>query len=209
MPLAKLWKTFTGRGGSGVVNAATMSETMPSGKANAEPRTSASSRPTRSRPVRRKRVATSSLVPDDAVVVLDIGIGDGRRTVETLEELAGRSFAGKYLVIDPFETASDPESAPLTLRQFHRMTAKSPVRPQVFPQPFEAALSRIAHTIGGVDLILMGDPPGRLDRNAATAALLKVAHQTTTLIDLGGENPTRHELSGIAVRMASLESRAA
>lgn len=93
--------------------------------------------------------------------VLEISAGDGSRAVEVLSLLSennAKKLVGdagnpkiRYSVIDQFEMGGGDH----TLMQFHQTLRGAGIRPQVFPEVIARGLTRVAHTIGSIDLILV------------------------------------------------------
>jgi hypothetical protein len=119
--------------------------------------------------------------------VLEISVGDGSRAVEVLALL--RSSAGKsadagadsiklrYAAIDQFEMGGGTN----TLMQFHQTIRGGGIRPQVFPEPVDRGLMRVAHTLGSIDLILISADAGDWDTPETKSLLARVVHDQSQI----------------------------
>ncbi len=84
--------------------------------------------------------------------VLEVTLGDGRRSLAMLEQLThkGHSTPLHYIAIDEFELGGGE----LLLRDFHRHLREYPAKVQLVPMPIDSGLDRVVRTFGQVDLIL-------------------------------------------------------
>lgn len=200
MPLLKLWNTLRGRSatdaqatesnvGPGIddhsqatakrsVNA--QPEPMSAKQAVARPKPPKSSRFLKRNP---HGAICKQLKAMGARRVLEIGIGDGSRTValiETLDQQVGEPI--KHVVIDQFELAGGQ----VTLKAFHRMVCGLSAKPQVIPEPAVSGLNRAVRTIGTFDAILIDEDPGS-DHDSGDAAefgaaLERASHAGTVVL---------------------------
>ncbi|MFK8111912.1 MAG: hypothetical protein AB8B91_06905 [Rubripirellula sp.] len=126
-----------------------------------------------------------------ANTVLEIGVGDGSRAVAVLETLAKAGQDARYLVIDQFEMAGGE----VTLMEFHQSLRAAGIRPQVFPQDIANGLVRVSHTIGAVDLIVIGADQANWQNPDISAKLSRVAHNGTVILYFDGEGWQNHTLA--------------
>ena len=125
----------------------------------------------------RKRLKAIS-----ASSVLEIGVGDGSRSIATMEILSRQSNSIRYFGIDEFEMA-----AGINLKKFHQTLRNHGIHPKLFPGSVHQALLKIAHTIGAIDLILVTDA-SVIDENPAIPGLLaRISHQETVVLVLRNE----------------------
>ncbi len=147
--------------------------------------------------------------------VLEIGVDDGSRAIAVLETLAKNLPATaldstesaktqaaspiRYIVIDQFEMGGGTT----TLKQFHQTLRGAAIRPQVFPEPIERGLTRVAHTIGAVDLILISTPTDQWQTTSVLGLIARVSRADTKLIYRNGDTWQAHAPSGTTVRRAA------
>lgn len=189
MPLRKLWNSIRGRStptGNGCDD--------PAGSANrAKPEPPKS----KEKPKRglfgggphaglRKLLKTV-----EADTVLEISVGDGSRAIAILETLAKQNQKPRYIAIDQFEMA-DGE---VTLKEFHQTLRAHEIRPQVFPQDIENGLTRVAHTVGATDLIIIGADPSVWQTPIIGAKLARISHNGTVILYLSAEGWKKHTLA--------------
>lgn len=189
MPLLKLWNSIRGRSNpaNGEETAATQAQSAPPSAAKSEPSAS------RGFGLFRGPHAglCKSLKTVAATSLLEIGVGDGTRAVAMLETLSKQGQDVRYLALDQFEMAGGD----VTLKQFHQSLRAHDIRPQVYPQDIENGLLRIAHTIGTVDLIVIGTNLAEWQTPAVTARLSRVAHKGTVILYLDGEAWRKYTLA--------------
>lgn len=91
-----------------------------------------------------------------AASVLEIGVGDGSRAAAVLAALLKPQPEAdlKYIAIDLFEMGDGP----LTVKDFHQQVRTIGITPNLVPMPCQQGLTRVAHTHGAIDLILIADP---------------------------------------------------
>lgn len=119
--------------------------------------------------------------------VLEISVGDGSRAVEVLALLrttaakAGNidadSIKLRYAAIDQFEMGGGAN----TLMQFHQTIRGGGIRPQVFPESVGRGLTRVAHTLGSMDLILISSEAGDWATAENKALLARVTHDQSRI----------------------------
>ena len=118
----------------------------------------------------------------DAKSILEIGVGDGSRALAVLKTLAkNRPDAHlKYIAIDLFELGDGD----LTLKEFHQQVRAIDVKPTLIPMPIPQGLTRVAHTLGAVDLILVTDD----QVDACDPLLARVTHDATVILKADGDS---------------------
>ena len=88
--------------------------------------------------------------------IVEIGIGDGRRTMRMIR--AAARFAGgdsiRYAGIDLFE-ARAAGTPGLSLKQTHQLLKRSGARVQLIPGDPLSALTRAANALGNTDLMII------------------------------------------------------
>ena len=95
--------------------------------------------------------------------ILQLGIGDGTRTLRMLElaahgqEPTAISFTG----VDLFEARSEADGLGLSLKAAHQRLKATGARVRLAPGDPYSALARIANELGAIDLLLVSaDQPG-------------------------------------------------
>lgn len=115
---------------------------------------------------------------DEPIRVLELGIGDGKRSEAVLSTLlttrAGHDL--QYFAVDLFEMGEGE----VTLKDFNRTLRNLNVKPQLFPMPVDVALNRIANTFGQVDLVIDGQ--GFHKSESAAKLISRVAGVRTVLV---------------------------
>ena len=89
--------------------------------------------------------------------ILELGIGVGQRAVRMIE-VAARGHvrsAIEYTAVDLFEDRSACDGPGVTLKMAHRLLKATGARIQLVPGDPEAALSRVANSLGQVDLMVI------------------------------------------------------
>jgi hypothetical protein len=124
----------------------------------------------------------------DAESVLEISVGDGSRAVEVLaflnenrsknsdEEIDPSTI--RYAAIDQFEMGGGD----YTLVQFHQTLRSAGIRPQVFPEAIDRGLTRVAHTIGSTDLIVIGADSSIWETPTIKTLLSRVTHDQSLIL---------------------------
>ena len=124
----------------------------------------------------------------NAKSVLEIGVSDGTRAIAVVQTLskADPKHPIRYAAIDQFELAGGEVS----LLQFHRELRKNDIRPQIFPSDIESGLTRVAYTLGAVDLILMSESAAAdksVSENDWHRLLQRVTHQESVVLRQSGD----------------------
>nr|WP_143547937.1 hypothetical protein [Rhodopirellula sp. SM50] len=104
--------------------------------------------------------------------VLEVGVGDGRRSLAMLHALThkGHSTPIHYIAIDEFELGGNA----LSLRDFHKQLREYPAKAHLVPMAIDAGLDRVVRTYGQVDLILWSaEQPPTPAQHSALARLSK------------------------------------
>lgn len=174
MPLLKLWNSIRGRSTGEDVR-----EQAPAAESSAP------------QPSRRPGIALFGGGPSaglgklvrsvSARSVLEISVGDGSRAIEVLRALSKSSKSQhslRYLAIDPFEAAPGGVS----LKQFHQTLRAARIRPSLYPGSIDSGLTRIAHTVGMVDLVLISLDTQVWQTPRTLRLLQRVSHPRTTLL---------------------------
>lgn len=88
--------------------------------------------------------------------ILEVGIGDGQRTLRMLELAAQHNPPSeiRYTGIDLFE-ANQAGTPSLSLKEAHRLLKGTGVKIQLLPGDPFMALSRVANSLTGIDLVLI------------------------------------------------------
>ena len=173
MPLLKLWNSIRGR--------STKGQTTDQGTAT-EPQATAKAKPS------NRRLGIFGGGPHAGLckqvksvrvnAVLEISVGDGSRALAVLETIKKTNKDVRYVAIDQFEMAGGP----ITLKQFHQALRSRGFRAQLFPETMERGLSRVAHTIGSVDLVLIGAPREAWQTPQILTLLSRVTHQDSLVL---------------------------
>ncbi|MEM6779434.1 MAG: hypothetical protein AAF670_17400 [Planctomycetota bacterium] len=109
--------------------------------------------------------------------VLDIGIDNGARAANLIDGLSHQHNDLIYAVIDEFELSGGST----TLKDFHSKMKGRAVRPIIVPAAPAAGVIRVAHRLGTVDVILIGEMnPSHI--GALAGALNKVMHAQTVIM---------------------------
>ena len=105
--------------------------------------------------------------------LLEVGVDDGTRALAMVATVQASNPETKlrYCAIDAFEMGEGP----VTLMQFHQRVRGEGVSPQIFPDSIENGLIRVCHTIGRVDVVVIG---AATDPNTI-AMLRRVCHPET------------------------------
>lgn len=203
MPLLKLWNTLRGRRSAPAAKTAEARTSAADRSLAAEPTaeagTPAVAKPAASRGVlglgrRGPHAGLCKLVrPLRVTTVLEISVGDGSRAAAVLQTLAKAEPEAplRYIAVDQFELGGGP----VTLKQFHQRLRKENIRPQVFPDPVDRALLRVAHTVGAVDLVLIADATADWQEPQRRALLSRVTHRDSVILRLHGEDWRREAAS--------------
>lgn len=126
--------------------------------------------------------------PVRAATVLEISVGDGSRAVEILETLRTDSSV-RYVAIDQFEMVGGKT----TLKAFHQKLRTNDIRPQVFPEPIDRGLVRVANTVGCVDLVIIAAEPAVWQTPETLSLLARVLHDQTTVLYRDEDSWDRYE----------------
>ncbi|MDB4676629.1 hypothetical protein OAF09_00215 [bacterium] len=180
MPLRKIWNSLCGR-------SSTESKAVePAGvKLSQADKKSVAS--TRSRADKRAR-SGQKLSSEDADLlqriierqpksILEIGIGNGNRSVALLGSLSDAGLQPRYYAVDQFELGGGD----LTLRDFHQALRAIDIRPQLFPESIQVGLKRFLHTIGTAECILFTESRP-IEQEAEVDELLQRIANPTSLV---------------------------
>ncbi len=183
MPLLKLWNSLRGQ---------STSTPEPKAEESQNPTTQVSqnSAKSQSKAVKRPTKTTFGmfgggphsglcklLKPLSVHSVLEVGVGDGSRAIAVMETLSRQSDAIRYYAVDEFEMAGG-----VNLKQFHQRLRNHNLHPQLFPGPVDRGLTKIAHTIGSVDLILVANASAIDNNPAVTGMLARISHEGTGVL---------------------------
>lgn len=171
MPLRKLWNSICGKSASKTSPTAsneTSPQTIPVSRAVEAPQAPAAvptaarqsvAKSGRNAVTREEKKLFRRIESLSVQSVLEIGVGDGGRSLAMLERLThkGHSTPLHYIAIDEFESAGGT----LTLRDFHKQLREYPAKAHLVPMPIDAGLDRAVRTYGQVDLIIWSadEPP--------------------------------------------------
>jgi hypothetical protein len=115
--------------------------------------------------------------------VLEINAGSGQRSERLIKSLReqGMGDGFRYAVIDSFEMGGEGR---LTLKGCHTLLGKLGAKPLPVPHTgnLAVALTRVAHTIGAVDLVVADCGIGEIEQPAVRAVLHKILHADTLLV---------------------------
>ena len=89
--------------------------------------------------------------------IVEIGIGEGQRTMRMIEvaRLASPQQCVHYVGIDQFEGRSKSDGPGLTLKAAHQLLQGTGALIQLVPGTPSAAIPRIANSLGKVDLLIV------------------------------------------------------
>ena len=89
--------------------------------------------------------------------IVEIGIGEARRALRMIEVAQGTAPIGpiRYTGIDAFESRASGEAPGLTLKEAYRTLKPTGARVQVVPGDPLSALSRVANTLLGTELLII------------------------------------------------------
>ncbi|TWU22136.1 hypothetical protein Pla52o_31840 [Novipirellula galeiformis] len=117
------------------------------------------------------------LKPLNVGSLLEVGVDDGSRALAIVSTLQASHPETKlrYCAIDAFEMGDGP----VTLMQFHQRVRGEGVCPQIFPDSIENGLIRVCHTVGRVDVVVLGVSVERWKNPNTIAMLRRVCHPET------------------------------
>ncbi|WP_442509114.1 hypothetical protein SH528x_000664 [Novipirellula sp. SH528] len=109
--------------------------------------------------------------------LLEVGVDDGARALAIVATVQASNPETKlrYCAIDAFEMGEGP----VTLMQFHQRVRAEGVSPQIFPDSIENGLIRVCHTIGRVDVVVIGVTTDRWQNPNTISMLRRVCHPET------------------------------
>ncbi|GAA4463797.1 hypothetical protein [Novipirellula rosea] len=109
--------------------------------------------------------------------LLEVGVDDGARALAIVATVQASNPETKlrYCAIDAFEMGEGP----VTLMQFHQRVRAEGVSPQIFPDSIDNGLIRVCHTIGRVDVVVIGVPTDKWQNPNTIAMLRRVCHPET------------------------------
>jgi hypothetical protein len=110
-----------------------------------------------------------------SVLDFEFGHGDRARTlIAWLKETSGQ-IPVRYVAVDRFEA----QPGGLPLKSAHRLLTSLGTKPLLVPDEPAAAMPRVAHTIGAVDLLIC---PSGWSAIAASPFLNRVVHERTIVL---------------------------
>lgn len=198
MPLLKLWNSLVGRSKPAEDQSAGSAELT----VNAAPTAKSASRKSTNNGGRSTKGLRLSLFggggphgtlcklvkPLQAKAVLEVSVGDGSRAIAVLEAL-GTAHKVRYVAIDQFEMAGGD----VTLKAFHKTLRREGIRPQVYPEPINRGLVRVANTIGPVDLVIIAAEQTQWQTPETMSLLARVSHSETVVLFQDEESWERFE----------------
>ncbi|GAA5507852.1 hypothetical protein [Novipirellula caenicola] len=109
--------------------------------------------------------------------LLEVGVDDGARALAIVATVQASNPETKlrYCAIDAFEMGDGP----VTLMQFHQRVRGEGVSPQIFPDSIDKGLIRVCHTIGRVDVVVIGAATDKWQNPNTIAMLRRVCHPET------------------------------
>ncbi|WP_040770304.1 hypothetical protein [Novipirellula maiorica] len=109
--------------------------------------------------------------------LLEVGVDDGARALAIVATVQASNPETKlrYCAIDAFEMGEGP----VTLMQFHQRVRGEGVSPQIFPDSIDNGLIRVCHTIGRVDVVVIGAATDKWQNPNTIAMLRRVCHPET------------------------------
>lgn len=115
--------------------------------------------------------------------ILEINAGTCQRSERIVQSLREQGLGDgfRYAVIDPFEMGG---SERLTLKGCHTLLGKLGARPLPVPNTgnLAVALTRVAHTIGAIDLVIADCAMSELEQPSVRAVLHKLLHTESLLV---------------------------
>lgn len=123
--------------------------------------------------------------------VLDTALGDGSRCQRLLDWLArGTGTPKRYAAIDMFEAGGG-----MALKEFHAMINAAGCKAMPVPGTLASGLPRIAHTIGAVDLLILGQDVDQLQDPAFASFLPRIVHDKTVVVATDAQSDYLYQLS--------------
>ncbi len=117
--------------------------------------------------------------------ILEIGMGDGRRTrrIAHLVEVPPDVEKIRYIGTDEFESATDGKTH-LKLKEAHRMAAQLGFRAWLIPGAAESAVVRVAHKFGPSDLVVLNGclDPEHPHQGPIASWLDRIAHEGSVIL---------------------------
>lgn len=142
------------------------------------------SKPREDRPLFRElREAIQERTP--LVKILEVGVGNGDRSERIVHWLRenGACDPQRYAAIDAFELGGPGH---ISLKDYHRRLSKLGGEIKPFPVPITGnlsiALTRVAHTLGGVDCMILDIEPSAWGDPQSTAMLRRLIHPQTLVL---------------------------
>jgi len=115
--------------------------------------------------------------------ILEINAGTCQRSERVVRVLREQGLGDgfRYAVIDPFEMGGGER---LTLKGCHTLLGKLGAKPLPVPNTgnLAIALTRVAHTIGAIDLVIADCAVSELEQPTVRAVLHKLFHADTLLV---------------------------
>jgi hypothetical protein len=122
--------------------------------------------------------------------VLEVGVGDGSRSARLVPWIRQQADVEtiRYAAIDRFEMEGPDH---ISLKQFHAQLGRLGVKPLPIPDTGQlaAALARVAHTIGTVDLAIFDCRGDALNQPAIMAILPRVVREDSLVLVQKNEGP--------------------
>jgi len=128
--------------------------------------------------------------------ILELGIGDGVRTLRLLELAAHRqpTAAISYTGVDLFEARTEADGPGLSLKAAHQRLKATGARVRLAPGDPYSALARIANELGAVDLVLISADQDGASLARAWFYVPRLLHADTQVFveeRSAGDNPSR------------------
>lgn len=103
-----------------------------------------------------QRAIYRSIVKRRVASILELGIGDGERSLRMLQ-LASQcqSETVRYAAIDQFEMRPEEHGPPLPLKEAHRKFRQTSAQARLLPGDAFSALARGANSLGTFDLVII------------------------------------------------------
>lgn len=141
--------------------------------------------------------------------VLEVNIGEAARAERLIGWLREQGSVGtiRYAAVDPFETGG---AGHIGLKNFHSRLGRLGAKPLPVPLAgsLAASLTRVAHTIGAVDLLILDGSAADFDVPAVRMILPRLVHPES-IVMVAADDAGRLQLRPASLYVDVTDQRAA
>jgi hypothetical protein len=144
--------------------------------------------------------------------ILELGVGNGQRALRMLEVASLQTAFSEisYTGVDLFEARDVAQGLGMSLKEAHKLFHAAGARARLVPGDPYSALSRVANTLGEIDLVVISTQVDRQSMAKAWFYLPRMLHRRSKVVleQPGRNNAPRRALVLSAARVEQIAAKA-